>query len=406
MLAVLLAFSIIGCSKPSAETKPQATESTPPETVSDSATKDTTPEQTTTETAKQPATQLVSTFPPLAVLPEVPVPGDNPVTDAKSELGKLLFFDDRLSGDVGTSCASCHDPRIGWGDGNALSRGYAGTQHWRNSQTTVNTAFLSKLFWGGETPSLESQAHSAISGNLAGNGDPIMIEERLAQIPEYVAMFKEAFGGDRPLYDHVLKAIATFERTAMNSTDSPMDQYLSGDTDALSEEAIRGKALFEGKAGCIQCHNGALTTDEKFHALGLPENPLFTKDPLRQVALRYQHYTRGVPEEVYRSANTDLGLYYTTKREADIGKFRTPPLRYISYIGPYMHNGVFETLEEVIDFYDQGGGDSPNKSPLLKPLGLTEDEKWDLLEFLESMSGDEIRMTPPELPKYAQSEDA
>ena len=344
-----------------------------------------------------------SDFPALAALPAIPVPADNPITDAKVALGKLLFFDDRLSGDVGTSCASCHDPRLGWGDGNALSRGYAGTQHWRNSQTTINTAYLNKLFWAGESPSLEAQAHSAISGNLAGNGDSVMIEERLAQIPEYVTMFNEAFGGDRPLYDHVLKAIASFERVALTSNDSPLDQYLTGDKSALGEEALRGKVLFEGKAGCIQCHNGALLTDEKYHDLGLPENPLFTKDPLRQVALRYQHYIRGVPEEIYRTANTDLGLYYTTKRISDQGKFRTPPLRYISYTAPYMHNGVLETLEDVIEFYDQGGGDSKAKSPLLKPLNLTEDEKWDLLEFLESMSGDEIRMLPPELPKYAET---
>ena len=232
-----------------------------------------------------------------------------------------------------------------------------------------------------------------------------MIEERLAQIPEYVDLFEQAFGGDRPLYDHALKAIATFERIAMDSTDSPLDEYLAGDQSALSKEALRGKTLFEGKAGCIQCHNGALLTDEKYHNLALPEHPLFGKDPLRQVSLRYQHFIRGVPEEVYREAHTDMGLYYTTKRESDIGKFRTPPLRYISYTAPYMHNGVLETLEDVIEFYDQGGGDSDGKSPLLKPLGLTEDEKLDLLDFLESMSGDEIRITPPELPKYATSED-
>ncbi len=351
---------------------------------------------------------LVHSFPPLAPLPPIPVPADNPISDAKAELGKLLFFDDRLSGDVGTSCASCHDPRLGWGDGNALSRGYAGTQHWRNSQTIVNTAYLAKLFWAGETPSLESQASSAITGNLAGNGDPVMIEERLAQIPEYVQRFRDVFGGNRPLYDHVLKAIATFERVALDSRDSPLDQYLAGDKNALSEEALRGKALFEGKAGCIKCHNGALMTDEKFHNLAVPENPLFTKDPLRQISLRYQHYIRGVPEEVYRSATTDLGLYYTTKRDADIGQFRTPPLRYLSYTAPYMHNGVFETLEEVIDFYDAGGGEIRDdrlgtKSQTLQPLGLSEDEKWDLLEFLQSLSGDEIRMTPPELPMYQPS---
>ena len=390
---------IIGCSKPKAAKSTVGEQARPQAEVAQS---NGTPDAPQIKANSGAKTLVSAKYPPLAPLSNPPIPADNPLTDAKVELGKLLFFDDRLSGDVGTSCASCHDARMGWGDGNALSRGYAGTQHWRNSQTTVNTAYLSKLFWAGESPSLEAQAHSAISGNLAGNGDSVMIEERLAQIPEYVAMFKTAFGSDRPLYDHVLKAIASFERQAMVSRDSPLDQYLAGDESALTDEAIRGKALFEGKAGCIQCHNGSLMTDERFHNLALPENPLFEKDPLRQVSLRYQHYIRGVPEKVYRSATTDLGLYYTTKRNSDLGKFRTPPLRYISYTAPYMHNGVFETLEEVIDFYDQGGGDAAGKSLLLQPLGLTEDEKWDLLEFLESLSGDEIRITPPVLPKYAK----
>ncbi len=346
--------------------------------------------------AEEPSTK----FPPLAVLPDVPVPGDNPITTEKTELGRMLFFDDRLSGDVGTSCASCHDPRLGWGDGNALSRGYAGTQHWRNSQTLINSAYLSKLFWAGESPSLEAQASSAITGNVAGNGDPSMIEERLAQIPEYVRRFKAAFGIDRPNYGHLLQAIATFERAVLVAKDSPFDEYLSGDEEALDEDAIAGLALFQGKAGCIQCHNGPQMTDESYHDLGIPDHPLFQQDPLRQITLRFQHYSRGVSEEVYRSADTDLGLYYTTKRQQDKGKFRTPPLRYTLYTAPYMHNGVFETLEEVIDFYDEGGGEGHHKSELLNPLNLTEDEKWQLLLFLESLSGDEIRMRPPELPPY------
>ncbi|MEM8680472.1 MAG: cytochrome c peroxidase, partial [Planctomycetota bacterium] len=342
-------------------------------------------------------------FPALAALPSVPVPVDNPITEAKVELGQLLFFDDRLSGDVGTSCASCHDPRLGWGDGNALSRGYAGTQHWRNSQTVVNVGYLAKLFWAGESTSLESQAHSAITGNVAGNGDPSMIEERLAQIPEYVRRFQEAFGVETPTYELALRAIATFERAALVSKDSPVDEYLAGDTQALSEGALRGLALFEGKANCIRCHNGPLLSDESYHHLDLPQNRLFSRDPMRQITLRFQHFTRGVAEPVYRDAHTDLGLYYTTKRDADRGKFRTPPLRYLEYTAPYMHNGVFEDLEEVIDFYDAGGGEDPKQSRWLEPLGLTEDEKFDLLEFLESLSGDEIRVRTPELPPYAAS---
>ena len=337
---------------------------------------------------------------PLGPLPDVPVPADNPITQAKVDLGRLLFFDNRLSGDAGTSCASCHDPRLGWGDGQAISRGYAGTQHWRNSQTTVNSAFFTKLFWAGEVPSLEAQAKSAITGNLAGNGDTVMIEERLALIPDYVAHFKEAFGVGEPTFDLVLKAIASFERAEMISRDSPFDEYLAGDEDALSDDAKKGLALFNGKARCIACHNGPLMSDEDYHFLDLPQNKLFEIDPLRQVALRYQHYIRGVPEEVYRNADSDLGLYYITKKDSDRGRFRTPSLRYLEYTAPYMHNGVFGTVEDVIDFYDQGGGDDPNQSPLIQPLHLTEDEKFELAEFLYSLSGSEIRIQTPKLPEY------
>ncbi|MFQ5928152.1 MAG: cytochrome-c peroxidase [Acidobacteriota bacterium] len=343
-------------------------------------------------------------LPTFSALPEVPVPPDNPITPAKVELGRLLFFDDRLSGDISTSCASCHDPRFGWGDGNPLSRGYPGTQHWRNSQTVVNSAYLAKFFWAGESMSLETQANSAITGNLAGNGDPAMIEERLAQIPEYVRLFKDAFGVARPTYNYVLRAIASFERAEAISNDSAFDRYVWGDGSAMSQAALRGMELFEGKAGCIQCHNGPLLTDESYHNLGVPKNPLFEEDPLRQIALRYQHYSRGVREELYREADRDLGLYYTTTRPEDEGKFRTAPLRYLRYTAPYMHNGVFYTLEEVIDFYDQGGGHDPNKSPLIRPLYLTDEEKLYLLEFLETLSGSEVRIHPPELPSYESTE--
>lgn len=347
---------------------------------------------------------LNHSFPKLAAIaPTPPVPPDNPVTPAKVELGKLLFFDNRLSGDTSTSCATCHLPDMGWGDGNAISRGYPGTWHWRNSQTIVNSAYLRKLFWAGESLSLEAQAKSAATGNLAGNVDPAMAEERLAQIPEYVRLFKQAFGVEAPTFPLTLRAIATFERAATNSIDSPFDLYMRGEGE-LSDAALRGMVLFQSKAGCIQCHNGSLLTDESFHNLGVPKHPRFEQDPLSQIALRYQHYSRGVPEEVYRAADRDLGLYYTTKREADKGRFRTTPLRYLTFTSPYMHNGVFVTLEEVIDFYDQGGGDDPDKSPLLAPLNLTSDEKANLLAFLQSLSGSELLIERPELPPYVPME--
>jgi len=342
-------------------------------------------------------------FPALGPLPPVPVPADNPMSQAKVELGKLLFWDTRLSGDVSTSCATCHDPKLGWGDGQPLSRGYPGTEHWRNSQTVLNSAYYQKLFWAGEVTSLESQAGAAATGNVAGNGDPVMMEERLRQIPEYVKRFREVFGVDRPTISMAWMAIAAFERTLVSKAENvPFDRYAKGDQSALSPEAKRGLALFQKKAGCIQCHNGPLLSDESYHSLGVLRNPVFEESPLRQITLRYQHVIRGVSETVYRNADRDLGLYYTTKQEADKGKFRTSSLRELKYTAPYMHNGIFRRLEEVIEFYNRGGGDDPNRSPLLKPLGLSEQEKKDLLAFLLSLSSDPpLIVEPPDVPDYA-----
>ncbi len=342
-------------------------------------------------------------FAALAPLPPVPVPRDNPMSEAKVELGKMLFFDPRLSGDASTSCASCHKPETGWGDGGDVSRGYPGTQHWRNSQTVLNAAFYAKLFWAGEVTSLESQADAAASGNVAGNGDGMMMEERLRQVPDYVWRFKAVFGTERPLIRDAWMAIAAFERTLVSKPENvPFDRFMKGDANALTEEAKRGLGLFQGKAGCVQCHSGPLLSDESYHNLGVPKNPVFEEDPLRQITLRYQHVIRGVPEKVYRTADRDLGLYYTTKREEDKGKFRTPSLRELKYTAPYLHNGVFFTLEEVIEFYDKAGGDEPSKSPLLRSLKLTAEEKKDLLAFLLALSSDKPLIVPlPALPDYA-----
>ncbi len=341
-------------------------------------------------------------FPALGPLPPVPVPADNPMSVAKVELGKLLFWDERLSGDVSTPCAVCHDPKQGWGDGGKVSRGYPGTEHWRNSQTVLNAAYYSKLFWAGEVTSLESQASAAATGNVAGNGDSMMMEERLRQIPEYVRRFKEIFGVERPTIDMAWLAIAAFERTLVSKPENvPFDRYIKGDQSALSPEAKRGLGLFHGKAGCIQCHNGPLASDESYHNLGVPKNPAFESNPLHQITLRYQQVIRGVPEKAYRTADRDLGLYYTTKQEADKGKFRTPSLRELKHTAPYMHNGVFGTLEEVIEFYNRGGERDPNRSPLMKPLGLSDQEKQDLLAFLLSLSSNQpLIIEPPDRPRY------
>jgi cytochrome c peroxidase len=338
--------------------------------------------------------------PPLGPLPPVPVPADDPQTPAKIELGKLLYFDPRLSGDNTTSCASCHEPSLGWGDGNDLSRGYPATLHWRNSQTVLNVAYLTKWFWTGSSPTLEAQAKSAITGPLAQNMNPGLAEERLKQIPEYVRLFKEAFGG-APTFDNGLKAIVAFERTIV-SRNVPFDRYMRGDKAALTPEQVKGLELFRGKARCIQCHHGPVLTDEDFHNLGVPKNPAFEKEPLRQIAMRERIKAKGIPEAVYSTFDRDPGRYLDTKKDEDKGKFRTPPLRELKYTAPYMHNGVFATVGEVIEFYDRGGGEDPfgTKSSLLNPLGLTAEEKAALVAFLDGLNGDPVKVEQPSLPAY------
>ena len=351
---------------------------------------------------------LAGENPPLAALGEPPIPVDNAQTPEKIELGMMLYFDARIGGDASVSCADCHQPKQGWGFNDPLSRGYPGVIHWRNSQTVINSAYLSNLFWTGSVGSLESQAPSAALGAVSGNGERDMVEARLAFIPEYVERFNDVFGDDWPKVNNVWRAISAFERTLIHNN-TPFDRYMRGEKDALDEQQVRGLALFEGKANCTACHNGPLLTDQKYYNLGLERAEEWLDNGMAQVTFRYEQYAKGTTEALYRDIKDDAGLYYITKEVADMGKFRTPPLRYTAYTAPYMHNGKFFDFEEVVDFYNDGGGSNEftdgtfasNKTPLLKPLNLTDEEKEDLVAFLESLSGDEIKITTPQLPAYA-----
>jgi len=331
----------------------------------------------------------------------MPVPPDQQLTPGRVKLGELLFFDPRLSGDGSIGCADCHDPKLGWGDAKELGRGYPGTTHWRNSQTIVNSGFLKAWFWGSGSPTLEHQANAAATGALAGNIQPRLGEERLKQVPEYVRLFREVFN-DKPSWEKAMQAIAAYERTIV-SDDSPFDRYMRGEKTAMKPAALRGKALFEGKASCTSCHSGPLLTDEQHHNTGVPPHPEFATNVQRQIAMRERIRGKGIPEEVYLKLDRDPGRYLETKKQEDMGRFRTAPLRYLVYTAPYMHNGVFLTLEDVVDFYDKGGGDDPfgTKSSVMKPLKLSEQERKDLVAFLESLSGKEIKPVRPTLPPYA-----
>ncbi len=353
--------------------------------------------------------------PQLSALPEHPsIPTDNPSgknvypskMDKKQELGYLLYFDPKLSGDGSISCADCHDPKMGWGFSDPISRGYPGTVHWRNSQTVVNTGYLNKIFWEGGTTSLEAQAPAAAEGAVAGNGSRDMMESRLRFSPEYVKRFKEVYGSEWPLIEDAYGAIAAYERY-LSQPNTPFDKYMKGDKNAISAKAVKGLELFKGKANCAECHNGPMFTDEKFYDIGVPDPPEFEENGIQQVTFRYQHYAKGSVEEVYRTHKSDPGIYFKQKRQEDKGKFRTAPLRYSKYTAPYMHNGTMFTLEEVIDFYDKGGGVDRwgNKTKILKPLNLTKDEKEALKEFMLTLSGEEIRMPVPKVPDYAPMAD-
>ncbi|MDH5751010.1 MAG: cytochrome-c peroxidase [Deltaproteobacteria bacterium] len=340
---------------------------------------------------------------PLAALGKVPDPPDNVMTKEKIELGKLLFFDPRIGGDASISCADCHDPKNGWADPGEVSRGYPGTIHWRNSQSIINSAYLSKLFWAGSSKSLEAQAKSAASGGVAGNGEFDVMEARLALIPEYRKRFRKVFGDEWPLLFNVWRAIAAFERTLVD-TNTPYDQFMRGNKNALNAQQKAGFEIFKGKGNCVECHNGPMLTDEKYYNLGVPRHEAWADDGLKQITFRFEIYAKGANEEMYRTVKDDPGMYFRTKEEKDKGKFRTAPLRYTKYTAPYMHNGAFFTLEEVVDFYNAGGGKNEfdkNKTDIIKPLNLSDKEKADLTAFLEALSGKEISMKPPELPKYA-----
>ncbi|PTO67345.1 cytochrome-c peroxidase [Vibrio splendidus] len=343
----------------------------------------------------------------LEPLGEVPVPADNKQTPEKIELGKILFYDGRLSGDTTSPCAGCHIQSQGWGFPDDLSMGYPGTVHWRNSQTIINAAYYDKFFWAGSAMSLEAQAKDAVKGAVAGNGEDDIMEARLALVPEYVERFKRVFGDDTPKIHNAWRAIAAFERT-MIQRDTPIDNYLLGDKTALSESQLKGKALFEGKANCIACHNGALASDQKFYNIGVPPSPWWNDEGLAQITFRFELYSKGVTEEMYRTTKADPGAYFRAKRKEMLGKFRTPSLRYTKYTAPYMHNGTIPILEAVIDFYDRGGvaddgrttGYPQTKSALIQPLGLTEQDKKNLLSFVEAFSGEQIFIEESTIPEY------
>lgn len=293
----------------------------------------------------------------LAALPTPPVPSANPQTRVKIELGRMLFFDKRLSNDNSIGCSTCHDPAKAYSDGRERAVGIHDTMLARRTPSLLNSVYNSAQFWDGRSKNLEDQALvPMLEKNEMGMAGAERLMARLRAIPEYRAGFRRAFGSGVNLQG-LQRSIAAFERTLV-TPGSAFDRYAAGDKAALTDPQKRGLILFIGKASCSQCHNGPNFTDNKFHNLGL------------------------LPGE---RENDDLGHFAVTRNAKDRHSFKTPSLRSASQQSHFMHNGFFATLAQVIDFYDQGGG-TGSKSDLLFELHLTDAEREDLLVFLQALA--------------------
>lgn len=284
-----------------------------------------------------------------------PFPDENPYSSAKDELGRTLFFDPQLSGNGEVSCSSCHQPGHGWSDGRPRAVGVAGTPLPLRSPTLLNLAWQSPLGWDGKFKSLESVAFAPLTAKANMNITEEELIARLKAQPKYVGLFARAFEGGEVSRINIELALATFERTIV-SVEAPFDRWVKGDEDAISDSARRGFALFNAKAQCAGCHSGWSFTDGSFHDIGLAQT-----------------------DDVGR------GRYFENSTRLRYA-FKTPTLREVAIRAPYMHDGSVPTLERVIDLYNTGGVDRPSRSARIKPLGLSQSEKDDLVAFLKSIS--------------------
>ncbi len=309
------------------------------------------------------------------------------INKKKAELGKRLFFDKRLSGDAAISCATCHKPENGFAHPDALSPGYPGNGHFRNSPTMINT--VHKKVWlhdGRLGTNLNDVTREMITEDYIMNMDMRIMQERVKQDPVYVKMFKEAGMGE-PSNGGVRKLIPEYLKT-LTSKNVPFDKG------KMTAAAKHGEELFKGKANCVACHNGPLLSDGQAHNTGVPENLEIFLDPMNHQA--FIAYAMFLGVENYMNLKRDAGAHVQSHKAdgSDMGKFMTPTLRELKYTAPYMHNGMLQTLQEVVAFYNHGGGKDSNKSSKLKPLNLTWQEQTDLVEFLKALSGDPL--TGPE----------
>jgi cytochrome c peroxidase len=290
-------------------------------------------------------------------------PSPRPIENqALVDLGRTLFFDPRISASGKTACASCHFPELGYVVTDARPLNDSGKPTSRKSQPLIGLGYAGNapVGWDGRSPSLEAQAKTSIatgSMSMRETDMPVkveVIEERIRSAPDYAAKFNAALPGKPIDIDTIVQAVAAFERTVEPGI-APFDRWVGGDEAAIPESAKRGFALFIGKAGCASCHSGWRFTDDQFHDIG--------------------------------TTTTDQGRGREVKDAALNFAFKTPTLRSVASRAPYMHNASIATLADVVRHYEKGGIDRPSRSPLLRPIELTEPERGDLVAFMETLMG-------------------
>lgn len=295
----------------------------------------------------------------------IPFPADNPYQAEKAALGKMLFFDPRVSVNQNISCATCHNPSFGWEQAMPKAIGAQNTELGRHNPTILNVAWGDTFFWDGRAATLEEQALGPIQSEVEMNMPLDVLIDRINDIQGYQPYFERVFG-EKANAENIAKAIATFERTVVSGP-APFDRWVDGDEGAISESAKRGFAIFNGKGNCAACHSGWNFTDNKFHDIGINTQDIgrFAIDP---------------SDEKNRHA------------------FKTPSLRNIAHRAPYMHNGSVPTLDAVLVHYLSGGIPRPSRSVDMKPVPFTADEMADLKEFMLTLQGEDLAMSLPALP--------
>ncbi len=305
------------------------------------------------------------------LLPEqVPYPKGNKPNKARITLGKKLYFDPRLSGDGNMSCATCHNPALGWSDGLPTAKGVKSKVLGRASPTIFNTAYNTIQMWDGRKKSLEDQAMGPMEATVEMNMNTRKLFKWLNSNKEYIKLFAKAYPGEKIGAKTVSKAIATFERTVV-SRNSKFDRWVKGDENAMSPQQIRGFKLFVGKAKCATCHSAPNFTDNGFHNLGLAS---------------------------FGKKNPDMGRYAQRPLRLMKGAFKTPTIREIERTAPYFHDGSAKTLKEVVQHYSKGGVVRTNLSPNMQKLDLSEKEMNDLVAFMKALTSPFLEVTIPELP--------